>query len=197
LSQYDRGVLRYMLSTSVVPYSNDGVLRSSNPSLLKHQYQKHSADKSQHLRGLRDRDVHNNAAIGPVVGVPTGDCSSQRQPAVDKETYRVIPQSLLDQERDLERQLKVISKELEEFKRTFDGQRSERSATKSITQKSRTSSRAGGKSEGTTCRKVAKNGKKDGGINSVPQYYPKGSHHRRGQSDEFITVIVKLLYVVH
>ena len=96
VSQYDSGVLRYVPNTSVVPYSNDGVLRSSNPSLLKHQYQKLYADKSQHLRGLDDRDVHNNAATGSVVGVPAGDGCSRRLPAVDKETYRVIPQSLLD-----------------------------------------------------------------------------------------------------
>jgi len=185
VSQYDSGVLRYVPNTSVVPYSNDGVLRSSNPSLLKHQYQKLYADKSQHLRGLDDRDVHNNAATGSVVGVPAGDGCSRRLPAVDKETYRVIPQSLLDQERDLETQIKVIGKESEEFKRTFDGQRSERSDTKSITQKSRTGYRAGGQSEVTSGRKLDKNGKRDGGINSVPQSYPKGSHHRRGQSDEF------------
>jgi len=176
---YGSNNMRRFPETSVVPCPNNGPDYNS---------QNYLTYRRQHARSHKSYDACGDVAVSvPLVGESAGDIHGNRQPTNDVESSRVIPQSLLNQERELERQIKVIGKELENFKRTLDDERPKRRVIESVAKKPLARSRVHRHSGALSVNKADKYGRQH---SSDVYYAVQGdrsvSRHRGDQTDKFI-----------
>ena len=90
---YSGNNMRRFAETSVVPCPNNGPDYNS---------QNYLSYRRQHARSHKGYDACGNVAVSvPLVRESAGDIHSNRQLTNDVESSRVIPQSLLNHEREL------------------------------------------------------------------------------------------------
>jgi len=182
---YDGNNMRRFPGTSVVPCPIYG---------LDYNSQNYLTYRRQHARSHKGYDACDVAVSVPLVGESAGDIHGNRQPTNDVESSRVIPQSLLNQERELERQIKVIGEELENFKRTFDDQRPKRRVIETVAKKPLARSHTHRHHGALSVNKADKYGRQHG---SDVYYAVQGdrsvSRHRGVKRTSSFNVIVKLL----